>query len=446
MSAITQQDPTNRAMVDGREVVLDPTHKSNVECPFPMYKHLREQAPVAHIRDHDFYMVTTHDLCMEVLRDPATFRQWDGDEMFGPGEGPPLGRPSNWSPEVRAAMEGAYLPTSTLVNANPPRHTRYRKLANKLFSARRTADDMEDRLRELVDELIDSFPVSGEADFVDVFAVPFPIRVISEVLGFPADQYRTFKRWTDSAMVAIAGGVDTDRLVEAANDIVEFQGFLLEMVESRRKEPKDDVVGYLANAQLQDVDGPRPLNERETIGIGLHLLTGGGETTTNLLGNLMHRITAEPGLLERIKADNAIIPQVIEETLRVDSPFQALFRRTTRAVTLGGVDLPEGAKVLVTFGSANHDEAHFPDGDDFDVDRPEGTPHIAFGFGTHFCLGAPLARREAKLALEALTRRLPGLRAKPGGEVVQHEHAFLRGLRRFDIQYDAVLPASGAAR
>ncbi|MFJ2033168.1 cytochrome P450 [Streptosporangium sp. NPDC087985] len=436
------QAPSSPMIVDGQEIVIDPTAPSNVECPFPMYRHLRAESPVAYIAEHDFYMVTTHDLCMTVLRDPATFRQWDGDEMFEPGQGPPLGRPSNWSPEVATAMEGAHHPVSTLVNANPPRHTRYRKLANSLFSARRTADAMEGRMHEIVNDLIDAFPAEGEVDFVEAFAVPFPIRVISEVLGFPADQYQTFKRWTDSAMVAIAGGVETDRLVQAANDIVEFQRFLLEMVESRRKEPKDDVVGYLAAAQLQDVDGPRLLDERETIGLGLHLLTGGGETTTNLLGSLVYRISVEPGLLEKVCADPASIPSVIEETLRLDSPFQALFRRTTRQVALGGVDLREGAKVLVAFGSANHDEALFSNGDEFSLDREDSGAHIAFGFGTHFCLGAPLARREALIAVETLTRRLPGLRLKAGGDVVQHEHAFLRGLRKLDIHYDAVLPAS----
>src|SRR5699024_1131778 len=141
---------------------------------------------------------------------------------------------------------------------------------------------------------------------------------------------------------------------------------------------RDDVLSLLANAQLKDVDGPRPLNERETIGIGLHLLTGGGETTTNLLGNLMSRITQEPGLLTRLREEPGVIPQMIEETLRVDSPFQALFRRTTKDVILGGVEIPAESKVLVSFGSANHDEAKYVDSEEFDIDRTDDTPHIAF--------------------------------------------------------------------
>jgi cytochrome P450 len=341
-------------------------------------------------------------------------------------------------------MEGAYRPVSTLVNANPPRHTRYRKLATSLFSARRTAGAMDGRMHEIVHALIDWFPNSGEVDFVEAIAVPFPIRVISEILGFPAEQYPTFKRWTDSAMVAIAGGVETERLVRAAHDLAEFQRYLLEIVDKRRQEPTDDVVGHLANATVPDADGPRLLTPEETIGLGLHLLTGGAETTTNLLGSLLHRITTEPGLLDQVRADPAVVPTVIEETLRMDSPFQALFRRTTEAVTLARVDLPAGAKVLVSFGSANRDERQFDHSEEFRLGRSGGS-HIAFGFGTHFCLGAPLARSEALIATQAIVDRLAGLRAKPGGQIVQHEHAFLRGLRTFDIQYDAVLPRPASA-
>jgi cytochrome P450 len=335
-------------------------------------------------------------------------------------------------------MEGAYRPVSTLVNANPPRHTRYRKLATSLFSARRTAGAMDGRMHEIVHALIDGFPASGEVDFVEAIAVPFPIKVISEILGFPAGEYQTFKRWTDSAMVAIAGGVETERLVRAARDLTEFQRYLLGIIEHGRGEPADDVVGHLANATVPDVDGPRLLTPEETIGVGLHLLTGGAETTTNLLGSLLHRITTTPGLLDQVRTDPAVVPTVIEETLRMDSPFQALFRRTTEAVTLAGVDIPAGAKVLVSFGSANRDERQFDQSEEF---RPErGGSHIAFGFGTHFCLGAPLARSEALIATQAIAGRLAGLRAKPGSEIVQHEHAFLRGLRKFDIQYDQVRP------
>jgi cytochrome P450 len=441
---LTQAEAAAETTAGGPAIVLDPTDPANVECPFPLYQQLRASAPVAYIETHDFYMVSTYESCMEVLRNPATFRQWDGDEMFEAGQGPPLGRPSNWSPEVRAAMEGAYRPVSTLVNANPPRHTRYRKLATSLFSARRTAGAMDGRMHEIVHALIDGFPDSGEVDFVEAIAVPFPIRVISEILGFPAEQYPTFKRWTDSAMVAIAGGVETERLVRAAHDLAEFQRYLLDIVDKRRQEPTDDVVGHLANATVPDAGGPRLLTPEETIGLGLHLLTGGAETTTNLLGSLLHRITTEPGLLDQVRADPAVVPTVIEETLRMDSPFQALFRRTTEAVTLARVDLPAGAKVLVSFGSANRDERQFDHSEEFRLGRSGGS-HIAFGFGTHFCLGAPLARSEALIATQAIVDRLAGLRAKPGGQIVQHEHAFLRGLRTFDIQYDAVLPRPASA-
>src|ERR1039457_6991998 len=278
-------------------VVLDPTHPANVECPFSLYRQLRASAPVAYIASHDFYMVSTYESCLEVLR-PA-------EQLVSGGAGGHGGRLSSG---VDAGER------------EPARHTRYRKLATSLFSARRTAGAMDGRRHEIVHALIDGFPASGEVHFVEPIAVPFPIKVISEILGFPAGEYQTFKRWTDSAMVAIAGGVETERLVRAARDLTEFQRYLLGIIEHGRGEPADDVVGHLANATVPDVDGPRLLTPEETIGVGLHLLTGGAETTTNLLGSLLHRITTTPGLLDQVRTDPAVVPTVIEETLRMDSP------------------------------------------------------------------------------------------------------------------------------
>jgi cytochrome P450 len=409
--------------------------------PFPYYRELQRDTPVAYVAEHDFWMVTSHALCIEVLRDPVAFRQWDGDELFQPGEGPPLGRPQNWAPEVREAMKGSHLPVSTLVNANPPRHTRYRRLATSLFSARRTADAMQERMYEIVNELIDKFP-PHEVEFVAAFAIPFPLRVMSEVLGLPPDEYEMFKRWADSALVSIAGGVSTERLVEAAEDMAAFQRYLLGVVEKRRRHPTDDVLGYLANATLEVDGNQRLLNERETIGIALHLLTGGGETTTNLLGSLLNLILSTPGVYDRLRSDPSAVPAVIEEALRLESPFQALFRRTTRPVTLGGAEIPEEAKVLVVFGAANRDPGKFEHAESLDIDRPDGSAHVAFGFGTHFCLGAPLARREAEIALETILRRAQGLRKPVHKRVTQSDHAFMRGLITLDLHYDAVLPAS----
>jgi len=440
MTDATVEAGAERPAASGCPVAgVNPFAPEHLSDPFPHYRELQEATPVAYVAEHDFYVVTTHDLCIEVLRNPTVFRQWDGDELFQPGQGPPLGRPQNWAPEVREAMEGSYLPVSTLVNANPPRHTRYRKLATSLFSARRTADAMDGRMHEIVNELIDRFPAE-EVEFVTAFAIPFPLHVMSEVLGLPPSEYEIFKRWADSALVSIAGGVTTERLVAAAKDMAAFQTYLLGVIEERRAQPTDDVLGYLANATLDEDGTPRLLNERETIGIALHLLTGGGETTTNLLGSLLNLVLSTPGVYERIANDPDSIPAVIEEVVRLESPFQALFRRTTEAVSLGGVDIPSEAKVLVVFGAANRDPDKFVDAEALEMDRTDGAAHIAFGFGTHFCLGAPLARREALIALETILRRLPGLRRAPDAQVVQSDHAFMRGLTRLDLTYDQILP------
>lgn len=417
---------------------LDLRAREYTECPFPTYARLRDASPVGYSEQLQCWVVSTYELCRGVLKQPEKFRQWDGNEMHAPDNGPPYGNPRNWNPKVREVMKDAVLPVSTLVTANPPRHSRFRKLATSLFSARRTAERMEDEIQRIIDNAIDGFP-EREVEFVSQFAIPVPMQVISRVLDVPGEMYATFATWADASIMTNAGRVvSSDEMAVHAQRIVEFQEYFLARLDERRDKAGEDVVSFLANAKIDDGDGgERPLTTAELLGLLLHFVTAGSETTTNLLGSIIDHVLTEPGLADRLRADPSAIPGVVEETLRCDGPVQGLFRWTTEDVELGGVSIPAGEKVLMLLGSANRDEARFQDAEEFRPDRDDARRHVAFGFGIHFCLGAPLARKESQMAVETLLRRLPGLRiAADAGRAEHHHQTLFRGFSELHVAYD----------
>jgi cytochrome P450 len=416
-----------------------------IECPFPAYRRLRETEPVSYVPEHDLYIVTSYALASEVLRTPADFKQWTGDEMFEPGGGPPLGNPRYWSPEVAEIMKQGVRPVSTLVTANPPRHGTYRKVAMSAFSARRTAVALQERIQGFIDELIDAFPAGGPVDVIEGFAASLPPMVVADVLEVPRSDYRTFAKWADAALLVSNGKkVPPAEMLEHAHSIVDLQRYLVSLLDARRGEAGDDIVTYVANATVPNPEGDqRELTSEERVSILIHFLTGGTETTNALIGSMVMRILSDRALTEWVYEDPAAAAsKVVEETLRCESPQQAMFRRTTRPLELGGVALAAGAKVLVSFSAANRDDSVFAGGDEFDPRRTDGGRHLAFGHGAHFCLGAPLARREAAMALVSLFGRVRGMRLSDRREPRHKGNPFGRGFAFLDVEYDEVLPAA----
>lgn len=418
-----------------------PVESGSPGCPYARYEKLRANDPVHWDAENDYFLVSTHDLVLEVLKNPADFRQWDGDEIYGPGLAPPMGNPRNWSPELAAVMADGFNPVSTLVTANPPRHSRYRKLANSLFSARRTALAMIDPMQQMIDDLIDAFPSSGRVDFVEAFAQPFPFKVIAAILQVPDEIYERFVTWGEAAVLTTNGmPVSAEEMVEHGRRIVEAQHYFSERLDERRDKPGEDVISFIANARLEVEGGePRPLRREEQFGLLMHFVTGGTETTSNFLGLLLNEVLTDP-MLRDDALDPAKCPKVVEEGLRLQPPVQALFRRATRDVTLGGVAIPNGAKVLIVFGAANRDEDTFAHPAEFDPARTDIHRHLAFGHGIHHCLGAPLARKESELALATILRRIPSLRLAEGQDGLLRPMAFFRGYDRFEVEFDEVLP------
>jgi cytochrome P450 len=344
--------------------------------PFATYARLRETSPLLHVPQIPVWMVFDYDGVKRVLSDPETF-----SSRYGPG----------W-----------------LVFLDPPRHTKLRALVTRAFTPRSVAA-LEPRIRELSRGLLDRVVTRGTMDLNADYAAPLPMMVIAEMLGIPLADLPRFQRWSDAILnmsYTIADRSEAARAASAAfyGTTVEMDAYLRDLLAERRAAPADDLLTRLADAE---VDGER-LTHDEILGFFQLLLVAGQETTTNLINNAVLCLLDHPDQLARVGADPALLPPAIEEVLRVRAPVQWMYRVARRPVELHGQSLPAGTLLLAVIGSANRDPAVFPDPDRFDLTR-DPNPHLAFGHGIHFCLGAPLARLEARVALADLLARLKNL-------------------------------------
>jgi cytochrome P450 len=271
----------------------------------------------------------------------------------------------------------------------------------------------------------------GEMDVVRDLATPIPVTVIAELLGVAAERREDFKRWADDFVVALGGHPSPERSASMQRSTAEYLDYVGGVVEERRARPRDDLVSTLVHARA----GEGTLGTQEVLSFAVLLLVAGIETTTNLIANAVAALLANPEELARVQRDPGLVPSLVEETLRFESPVQGLFRQTTEESVLAGRTLPKGATVYVLFASANRDEEHFPEPHRFDVAR-NPQDHLAFGHGIHFCLGAWLARLEARIALETLLARAPKLWSLED-EIDWIPALFLRGPHRLRVGFEA---------
>lgn len=337
--------------------------------PYPTYERLRAAGPVFHDPASGLRLVLDYEGVKWVLTDPATF-----SSRFGP----------DW-----------------LIFADPPRHTKLRALVSKAFTPA-TVAALEPRIRQLCRELLDRVAEKSEIDLVTDFAAPLPMLVIAEMLGIPAEDRARFQRWADAILAmsyTIGGPPAAAQAASAAFAAVtvEMDGYLKDVLAARRAESWGNLLTRLADAE---VDGER-LTRAEILGFFQPLLLAGSETTTNLISNAVLCLNEHPEQFARLRAEPALLPSAIEEVLRYRSPLQWMYRITRRDVNLGGASIPAGAMVLAVIGAANRDPAALAEPGRFDITRAPN-PHLAFGHGPHFCLGAPLARLEARIALAEL--------------------------------------------
>jgi cytochrome P450 len=359
-------------------LTYSPFDPAVITDPYPVYRQLREDAPAFWSSRAGTWVLSRHVDVSAALADPATYSSASGIFPTPPG----------------VDMTELFLPM--LIMSDPPRHTQLRQLVSKAFTPRRIAG-LDAHIQSLVDGLLDETPETDAWDFVSGFAGPLPAIVIADMLGVPREDRDRFRGWSTTLIQSNPTRGEFGAGLDAAAALYNyFAAFLAE----RRAHPQDDLMTALVQAE---VDGEH-LSEDELLGFCLLLLIAGHETTTNLLSNSAVILAHHPESRRELADNPRLVPGAVEELLRYDSPVQGLSRTLTRQVDLHGQTMASGDTVLLLFGSANRDDQAFPDADRFDIHRvPER--QVALGRGIHFCLGASLARLEARIALQALLTR-----------------------------------------
>ncbi|WP_054814745.1 cytochrome P450 [Nocardia arizonensis] len=379
--------------------------------PYPSYALLREHAPVHHRSDADLWIVSRYDDVRTVVRDAQRFSSvisTIGSDPFNPSPTP------KWLSAILTRIPTARV----LLTTDPPDHTMLRRKVARAFTPRRIAE-WEPRIREVTAGLVDALLDTDEPDLVRDLAAPLPAIIIAEILGVPAERRDDFKRWSDELIDGLLTGGSRIAMVRSA---IAISWFFARIIRRRRAAPGDDLISALVTGT-----GEESLTTGEAVNFCILLLVAGHETTTNLIANTMLALFDRPALRERIREQPELAAAVVAEALRFDGPAQALLRRATTAVELGGTTIPAGSYVLPLIGSANRDPRHFTDPDEFLLHRPEVNDHLGFGAGIHYCIGGALARLEATAAIEEIMGRVPDL--TPSAPPRRVESPVLRGLR-----------------
>jgi cytochrome P450 len=367
--------------------------------PFPFYKRARAEEPVFFDAGTGYWVVSRYD---DVK---AVFENWQGfSSEIAQAPLKPL------CPEAKAIMEkGGFTAYSGLSARIPPDHTRIRKIVQGAFGPKRFRT-IEPQIRNIIVTSIEAFADKGHCEFVKAFSYDVPALVILTLLGGPLADVAKAKRWAVARAMLTWGNPSDEQQVAFCKDMVEYWQYCRALVSARHVQPTDDLPGDLVRLQGEGAE----ISDHEIASICYSALFAGHETTTNLMTSTVRELLRYREQWQRLCAEPDLIPRAVDEMLRTN-PSVITWRRLALApATVGGIAIPKGAKMLLLMGSANRDETKFADGEDIDVARKPAATHLSFGYGIHYCLGAQLAKLESQIMLQELTRRLPGLRVKPG--------------------------------
>lgn len=393
-------------------------------CPYPHYERLRSEP----IREQPGlgYVVSRYEDVLAVLRDGETF-----SAGFNPGFGSSRLTLNERPESVNKIMAEGFPECPALAHTDGATHKHHRGLVNRAFTPRQVAK-VEPLILAVADDLIDRFIERGHAEMLSEFSGPLPLTMISDALGLPRNDLPLFMEWTESLQGIRARVVPEDEFVERAHKWVAFQHYFADVVEDRLSHPGDD----LASAILQSgAAGEQALKPGELMNIFVQLILGGNETAASTFNSGLLTLAANPEEQERLRTKPDLIPDFVEEVLRRDSPVLGIPRIATKPTRVGGVDIPQGARLLILFGSANRDNDMFGEPDDFNLTRDNVRSHLAFGQGIHFCVGAPLARAELRIGFEQLLARLGPFTLATGYEPEYVGGPLGHRLSRLDLEF-----------
>jgi len=408
-----------------------------IGCPYPIFSALRDESPIHFSDKLGTWVCTRYEDIMEILHDTDRF---SSQMPTGPVDG--RGGFASAMEELAAdpSMEEYFQSflanaanAAVLLNADPPDHRRQRKAVNRAFRPTRLRG-MEPMIQEVTKNLLDEIVDNGESEFVAEFAVGLPMTIIAVALGVETDDLGTFKKWSDDLVMPVGNSnPTTEKVRDYLVSLAQFNSFFGDLLELRREEAQEDIISDVANAEVND----EMLNEAEMLSMLQQFLVADNETTTKLITNLMHHLAVEDGLEEKLRDEPELIDNFIEEGLRFEAPVGGLFRMAKEDTVVGGTELREGDHIWLIFAAANRDPEMFPKPDEFSVDRENARDHLAFGHGEHFCIGATLARLEARIAVEQILHRMENIRLVEDKNNFEYEDTFvLRGLKELHVAFD----------
>lgn len=389
-------------------VSFNPGDPAFLENPFPFYEIGRQMSPL-YLDSQGIWLVFGYNDIQAILKDNQA-----------------------WSSQFVAPAGVEAPPPPSMLGSDPPRHGRLRGLVSQAFTPR-MIEQLEPRIREIANDLVDRIAHNGQADIVEALAYPLPVIVIAEILGVPPEDRDRFKWWSDEVVSTLGTGVSSGQERDLPMTVFEeMRVYFTKMVEERRANPRNDLISGLVAAELE---GER-LTFDELLQMLVLLLVAGNETTTNLIGNAVIEFMNHPDQLQHVLDEPALLPSAIEEVLRFSSPVQATIRRATRENIVNGKTIAPDQRALVWIAAANRDPGVFSDPGTFDVGRTPNR-HISFGHGPHFCLGAPLARLEARIALETFLANVTNFQRTDSEPLRRVPTFIMRGVRKLPIAFEA---------
>ena len=395
---------------------FQPFVNPQLDDPYTFFKRARQEEPVFYSSLFDAYVLTRYDDIINVLKDPKHFSSANSLQSI-----------VNYTPEVIEILRQGF-PFVSIINSDGQQHQRLRAPFMKVFASEQLTY-VEDSIRQIGNRLLDNFIDDGRAEIIEQFAHPLPLEVILTMYSVPLEIMPQVTQWAKNMTQLFSSPLSPELQLECASSFVSLQHFVASLIAEKQKSPQDDLITNILDSGL---------STPELVLLLCEMIVAGHATSADFIGTAIKLLVERPQVWQKLHQNPSLIPGALEEVLRYDTPAPSMIRIATKEVSLGGVTVPKGARILILYGSANRDETRYQDADKFDVERFQNTVpnHIAFSHGMHHCLGSNLARREGRIALEILSQRLPSLRLAPNQQPTHIPAMLNRGYKSLEVEWD----------